>query len=161
MLAALAVTLFACATVAAAEGTGTDKPVAAQAAEAVTETAADYKALYFAALERIVELEAELAERDRLIAEAVELAKGYRADWEAQREIAEGRKAETEQALDLGKTLLQVIQELKDTVNKQHEIILRLTQPKKAGVEIMGGVIVKPGDLLGSGILLGVSVPIL
>lgn len=90
-------------------------------------TYAELKALYLKALERIVELEAALQE-------SLDLARGYRSDWAEERAIAEARKAQTEQALQMAKTLQDLIREMKDIINKQHEIIMKLTTTKPTSI---------------------------
>ncbi|MBC7083512.1 MAG: hypothetical protein H5T95_08480 [Firmicutes bacterium] len=99
----------------------------------VPETYAELKALYLKALERIVELEAALQE-------ALDLARGYRSDWAEERAIAEARKAQTEQALEMAKTLQDLIREMKDIINKQHETIMRLTATKPTSIGFTAGV---------------------
>ncbi|MDK2932096.1 MAG: hypothetical protein PWR07_2227 [Bacillota bacterium] len=99
----------------------------------VPETYAELKALYLKALERIVELEAALQE-------ALDLARGYRSDWAEERAVAEARKAQTEQALEMAKTLQDLIREMKDIINKQHETIMRLTATKPTSIGFTAGV---------------------
>lgn len=99
----------------------------------VPETYAELKALYLKALERIVELEAAFQE-------ALDLARGYRSDWAEERAIAEARKAQTEQALEMAKTLQDLIREMKDIINKQHETIMRLTATKPTSIGFTAGV---------------------
>ncbi|MEW6105216.1 MAG: hypothetical protein AB1563_02485 [Bacillota bacterium] len=99
----------------------------------VPETYAELKALYLKALERIVELEAALQE-------ALDLARGYRSDWAEERAIAEARKAQTEQALEMAKALQDLIREMKDIINKQHEIIMKLTATKPTSIGFTAGV---------------------
>ena len=99
----------------------------------VPETYAELKALYLNALERIVELEAALQE-------ALDLARGYRSDWVEERAIAETRKTQTEQALEMAKTLQDLIREMKDIINKQHEIIMKLTATKPMSIGFTAGV---------------------
>lgn len=118
------------------------------------ETYAELKTLYFRALERIVELETA-------IQEALDIARGYRSDWAEQRAVAEARKTQTDQALGLASTLTAMIKEMKDIVNKQHEIIMKLTATKPlsvgfgAGVSLQrmptatGGFAFQPGVTLG------------
>lgn len=97
------------------------------------ETYAELKTLYLSALERIAELEAA-------IQEALDLARGYRSDWAEQRAVAEARKAQTDQALGLASTLTAMIKEMKDIINKQHEIIMKLTATKPLSVGFSAGV---------------------
>ncbi|MGE5584031.1 MAG: hypothetical protein ACM309_00605 [Bacillota bacterium] len=113
----------------------------------------DYKAMYFATLQRNLELEAELAERDKIILELRDLALGYRSDWEAERRVAEARQAETDKVIEIGKMLLDIIRDMKDTINKQHEIIMTLTQPKKMGIQLIGGAVVHPREPTNPGVL--------
>ncbi|MEW6638637.1 MAG: hypothetical protein AB1425_17685, partial [Actinomycetota bacterium] len=77
--------------------------VTVQPLEVVKAAQPDYKTLYLNALQRIEELEQALADREKLIQEALDLARGYRSDWEAERAIAEERKEQAAQALELGK----------------------------------------------------------
>jgi len=114
---------------AAAAPSGSSAPQDVQ----VPETYAELKALYLNALERIVELEAALQE-------ALDLARGYRSDWVEERAIAETRKTQTEQALEMAKTLQDLIREMKDIINKQHEIIMKLTATKPMSIGFTAGV---------------------
>jgi len=134
----------------ASDGAQDSPPVATvQPLEAV-EVGPDYKAMYFAALARVQELEAALQG-------AIDLALGYRQDWAEQRDIAEVRKAQTDQALQLADTLMSIIKEMKDTINKQHEIIMTLTQPKKTGLQLIGGAVLHPREPTSPGVLLAVG----
>ncbi|HHY46979.1 MAG TPA: hypothetical protein GX506_06740 [Firmicutes bacterium] len=108
------------------------------------ETYADLKMQYFAALERIVELE-------QACQEALDLARGYRSDLDDQRTIAEARKLQAEQALELANTLVGIIKEMKDIINKQHEIILRLTSKKPLSLGLNAGVSLQPREMSGGG----------
>ncbi|HHY47080.1 MAG TPA: hypothetical protein GX506_07270 [Firmicutes bacterium] len=138
------------AAVARAEEPGAiNETVTIQPAEMIQAAQPDYKSMYFEALKRIEDLEA-------VIQQAIDLAKGYRSDWEEQRDIAEARKAQVDQIIKLSDTLMALIQDMKDTIDRQHEIILRLTQPKSS-VQIIGGAVLHPKDLSNSGILLGLG----
>lgn|GEM_PF-1479841 len=110
----------------------TSKPGPAQGAE-VPGTYAELKDLYLKALQRIVELETALQD-------ALDLARGYRSDWEEERALAEARKAEAEQALEAAKTLQDLVNEMKDIINKQHDIIMKLTEVKPTSVGFTAGV---------------------
>ncbi len=96
-------------------------------------TYAELKVLYLDALERIAQLQAALQE-------ALELARGYRSDWSEERAVAEARKMQTEQALEMAKTLQDLIREMKDIINKQHEIIMKITATKPVSVGFSAGV---------------------
>ena len=110
----------------------------------------DYKMLYFDALKRVQELEAAFQE-------AIDLARGYRSDWKDERDIAEARKAQVDQTLKLADTLMGIIRDMKDTINKQHEIIMTLTQPKKIGLQLIGGAVVHPREPTNPGVLLALG----
>lgn len=99
----------------------------------VPETYAELKALYLSSLDRITELETALQE-------AIDLARGYRSDWAEERAVAEARKTQTEQVLDMAKTLQDLIREMKDIINKQHEIIMKLTTVKQTSIGFTAGV---------------------
>jgi hypothetical protein len=111
----------------------------------------DYKALYFDALERLQEYEAAFEE-------ALSLAKSYRSGWEAQRDIAEARGLQADQAIKLSETLLTFMRDMKDTIDKQHEIIMTLTAPKQTSLQLIGGAIVSPRHLDDPGVLLAIGV---
>lgn len=113
----------------------------------------DYKAMYFDVLKRVEELEDKLQQ-------AIDLAKGYRTDWEDQRRIAETRKEQLDNVLKLTDTLMGLITDMKDTVNKQHEIILRLTDRKSGGLII--GATAQPAEngTIRPGILAAVQLPL-
>ena len=111
----------------------------------------DYKALYFDALERLQEYEAAFEE-------ALSLAKSYRSGWEVQRDIAEARGLQADQAIKLSETLLTFMRDMKDTIDKQHEIIMTLTAPKQTSLQLIGGAIVYPKKLDDPGVLLAIGV---
>ncbi|NPV54663.1 MAG: hypothetical protein HPY71_14305 [Firmicutes bacterium] len=130
-----------------ADGTITVDPIGTvQAAQP------DYKAMYFDVLDRYQALEDKLQQ-------AIDLARGYRTDWEDQRRIAETRKEQLDNVLKLTDTLMGLIADMKDTVAKQHEIILRLTD-RKGGL-IIGATAQPTGDgAIRPGILAAVEVPL-
>lgn len=125
--------------------------VTIQPLEVVEAAEPDYKAMYFAALARVQELEAALQE-------AIDLALGYRQDWAEQRDIAEARKVQTDQALKLADTLMTIIRDMKDTINRQHEIIMRLTAPKKMSLQVLGGAVIYPREPTNPGFLIAAGV---
>ncbi len=131
-------------------GGGGSGGVTIQPLEAAQAAQPDYKAMYFAALERIQELEAKFQQ-------ALDLALGYRQDWEEQRGIAEARGAQVDQTLKLADMLLAIIKDMKDTVNRQHEIIMTLTQPKKLGLQLIGGAVVHAREPTNPGVLVAVG----
>lgn len=110
----------------------------------------DYKAMYFDAMRRNEEWE-------EAYWEAIALAKGYKSGWEAQRDIAEARKLQADQAIKLSEILLPVIRDMKDTIDKQHEIIMTLTAPKKASLQLIGGAVVYPKKLDDPGLLFAIG----
>lgn len=150
------VLVFLVAGVAAAEepgqsaGGGGSGGVTIQPLEAAQAAQPDYKAMYFAALERIQELEATLQQ-------AIDLALGYRTDWEDQKAIAEARKQQVDDVLKVSDLLLATIRDMKDTINKQHEIIMTLTAPKKVGIQLLGGAVVYPREPTNPGVLLALG----
>lgn len=107
---------------------------------------AELAKLYFQALDRIAELEAG-------IQEAIDLAKGYRSDWEAQKVL-------TQEATSLVEMLKGTIAQLQDVINKQHEVIMRLTG--KRGFGVIGGVTLQPaGDgAFKPGAMIAVQIPL-
>lgn len=135
--------VFLVAGVTSAEEPGEPLPVA-QAAQP------DYKAMYFEVLQRNLELETTLQQ-------AIDLALGYRQDWEDQRDIAEARKLQADQTLRLADTLMAIIKDMKDTIDKQHEIIMRLTAPKRLGLQLIGGAVVYPREPTNPGVLFGLG----
>ena len=141
----------------AAAGPGAIAPPSLSQGPGPADTYADLKLQYFAALERIVELE-------QAYQEALDLARGYRSDLEDQKALAEARKLQTEQALELANTLTKMINELKDIINKQHEIILKLTSRKPLSLGFSAGVSLQPKAMAGGdfslqpGVTLGVIV---
>ncbi|NPV80759.1 MAG: hypothetical protein HPY52_10865 [Firmicutes bacterium] len=90
--------------------------------------------LYFAALDKITELKADLEE-------AISIADGYKQAYETEKRLRE----ETEAAVTRG---LERERQLQDVINKQHEIILKLSGGKNLGV-VVGGI-VQPGDTPGT-----------
>lgn len=135
-------------TIPATEHAGSLPDSAAVAIESVPETYAELKKLYLDALERIAELEAA-------IQEALDLARDYRADWAEERAVAEARKGQADEALEMANTLTAMIGEMKDLINKQHEIIMKLTKPSvglSAGFSLQrapDGAGLQPGITLG------------
>ncbi|MGB4285768.1 MAG: hypothetical protein WBK04_02515 [Bacillota bacterium] len=107
---------------------------------------AELAKLYFQALDRIAELEAG-------IQEAIDLAKGYRSDWEAQKEL-------TKEATSLVEMLKGTIAQLQDVINKQHEVIMKLTS--KRGFGVIGGVMLQPeaNGAFRPGAMLAVQIPL-
>ncbi|NPV80785.1 MAG: hypothetical protein HPY52_10995 [Firmicutes bacterium] len=97
----------------------------------------DYAALaklYFAALDQIVELKAQ---RD----EAIAIAEGYQATYEKLKIQYDSAEASVSQ-------LMETIKTLQGVIDQQHDIILKLAGKKNLGV--IGGLIVQPGDTLGT-----------
>lgn len=129
-----------------AEETVTLEPI-----ETVQAAIPDYKALYFDTLKQLQEYEAAFEE-------ALSLAKSYRSGWEAQRDIAEARRLQVDQATKLSEALLVFVRDMKDTIDKQHEIIMTLTAPKKTSLQFIGGAIVYPKKPEEPGVLLAIGV---
>lgn len=129
----------------------TSEAVTVQPLEAIQAAEPDYKQLYFDALKRVQELEAAFQE-------AIDLARGYRSDWEDQRDIAEARKLQVDQTLKLADVLMGIIKEMKDTINKQHEIIMTLTAPKKLSLQLIGGAVLHPREPTNPGFILAAGV---
>ncbi|MGE5593790.1 MAG: hypothetical protein ACM3X3_08950 [Betaproteobacteria bacterium] len=125
---------------AAATGAGATSEASASQGAEVPGTYAELKELYLKALERIVELETALQE-------ALDLARGYRSDWEEERAIAEAQKTEAEHALEAAKTLQDLVNEMKDIINKQHDIIMKLTEVKPVSVGFTAGVSIQRAAL--------------
>lgn len=107
---------------------------------------AELAKLYFQALDRIAELE-------QGIQEAIDLARGYRSDWEAQKGL-------TQQATSLVEMLKGTIAQLQDVINKQHEVIMKLTS--KRGFGVIGGVMLQPeaNGAFRPGAMLAVQIPL-
>ncbi|HHY97110.1 MAG TPA: hypothetical protein GX509_00030 [Firmicutes bacterium] len=143
IIVAISVALFDMPTCAQETGSipGADSAIAATSASngeptGIPESYADLKALYVATLQRLVELE-------KAYQEALDLARGYRSDWEDQRAIAEARKSQVEEMTRINETLMGIIKELRDTINKQHEVIMKLTE-KRSPIGFSAGLSLQP-----------------
>jgi len=86
--------------------------------------------LYFAALDRIVELEAQLNE-------AISIAEGYKTAYEKLKIQYDSAEASVTR-------LMETIKTLQDVINQQHEIVLKLSGKKNLG--LIGGLTVQPGN---------------
>ncbi len=78
------------------------------------------RALYYDALDKIGEQQAYIQELEGGLREAVDLARGYRADWEAQREL-------TTDAREMIGYLKTFIESQQETIERQWKVIDRLT----------------------------------
>ncbi|HHV63406.1 MAG TPA: hypothetical protein GXX51_12330 [Firmicutes bacterium] len=108
-------------------------PVRAEEPTLPTDYAALAK-LYFAALDRIAELKADLEE-------AISIADGYKQAYETEKRLREEAEAAVTRGLEREK-------QLQDVIEKQHQVILKLSGGKNLGV-IVGGI-VQPGDSPGT-----------
>ncbi|MDK2930994.1 MAG: hypothetical protein PWR07_1125 [Bacillota bacterium] len=85
--------------------------------------------LYRQALDKIADQAAYIAQLEAGLKEAVDLAKGYRSDWEAQKQL-------TLNAWDMIAYLKAFIENQQKTIEHQWTVIDRITTPKAISVDL-------------------------